>query len=151
MNFWKRINYKGIPELEMFPNSEARDEAVRQIERGMIPRTLKDLAGFAFAVFIALVPPYLVVALTLRTLTPNLPHRSTIEFGITLVLYTIIVSFLVRNDFPKALRRRLLAAGVPVCTKCGYDLRNIPPRDRCPECGRRISADIQALMQTPPP
>jgi len=32
------------------------------------------------------------------------------------------------------LRQYLNDQGIPICRKCGYDLRGLP-RDRCPECG----------------
>ncbi len=41
--------------------------------------------------------------------------------------------FVVRGSLSPHVRRELNARGIPVCMKCGYDLR--ASEDRCPECG----------------
>ena len=39
-----------------------------------------------------------------------------------------------RRSLRKFLRRRLTERGIPICLKCGYDLRGLT-EPRCPECG----------------
>ena len=33
-----------------------------------------------------------------------------------------------------------MAAMIPLCSKCGYELRGLPPRGVCPECGQKYDA-----------
>lgn len=39
-----------------------------------------------------------------------------------------------RRRFTRYLRQQLVARGIPICLKCGYDLRG-QTEPRCPECG----------------
>ena len=43
-----------------------------------------------------------------------------------------------RNVLRRALRKQLMARGIPVCPKCGYDMRGCSG-SRCPECGADYS------------
>ena len=39
-----------------------------------------------------------------------------------------------RQRFRHSLRKQLVEDGIPICIKCGYDLR--ASKGRCPECGK---------------
>ncbi|MDZ4755646.1 MAG: hypothetical protein SGJ11_14255 [Phycisphaerae bacterium] len=50
------------------------------------------------------------------------------------------MSFAIRREMPKSLRRKLNELGVPVCMRCGYDLRGARPDVTCcTECGAALS------------
>jgi hypothetical protein len=51
--------------------------------------------------------------------------------------------FLLYRPYVKFLREYLQAQGVPVCLKCGYDLRG-QVEARCPECGTAFDARLLA-------
>ena len=38
------------------------------------------------------------------------------------------------NPMRKHLREQLIARGVPICLRCGYDVKGLA-KPRCPECG----------------
>jgi uncharacterized paraquat-inducible protein A len=62
------------------------------------------------------------------------------------LIATVVLSFLLgagggvgyqylwRAPIQAAVREQLVAQGIPVCVKCGYDLRG-QTEPRCPECG----------------
>ena len=54
--------------------------------------------------------------------------------GITGGTGVLFLQWVWRHRFRRLLRKRLIATGVPICIKCGYDLRG-QTEPRCPECG----------------
>ena len=46
-----------------------------------------------------------------------------------------------RQRFRHSLRKQLVEDGIPICIKCGYDLRG--SKDICPECGEGIERVMQ--------
>ncbi|MFO0838851.1 MAG: hypothetical protein U1D55_10015 [Phycisphaerae bacterium] len=51
---------------------------------------------------------------------------------------------LVREPLRRVLREHLIARGVPICIRCGYDLRG-QVGARCPECGERLTLLVAKL------
>ena len=51
-----------------------------------------------------------------------------------ILLFLYWVPFLMRGPLRKHLRETLVANGIAVCLRCGYDLRSLDD-PRCPECG----------------
>ena len=60
-------------------------------------------------------------------------------FSLVILLVWTYVTFVLvaRRTIQHTLRQRLIERGVPICLKCGYDIRE--SQDRCPECGGGIS------------
>jgi hypothetical protein len=145
---------KGLPEWQMFPDEQARQEAAKDIERGMMPRSIRGVLGFLIAVALFLGGPMVVAWLLTQWLLPTLGFslgvwHDRLMWGMTIVGYVIVVYVAIRRDMPRALRKKLIECGVPVCLACGYDLRGLPrDRTQCPECGRQFSAPVQRLLQT---
>ncbi len=54
--------------------------------------------------------------------------------GITGGSGVVVLQWFWRHEFRTLLRKRLISSGVPICLKCGYDLRG-QIESRCPECG----------------
>jgi hypothetical protein len=150
---WARKPYvQGLPEWAMFPDEETRRRAIVEIERGMMPRSLKSVLQFLLAVALFLAVPAVVsFLLTHIALPPMGQWNDRIMWGMILVGYTILVYLAIRKDMPRELRKRLLECGVPVCLGCGYDLRGQPSSStRCPECGRTFEAKTMTLIQKGP-
>lgn len=145
---------KGLPEWNLFPDDESRRRAAKEIERGMTPRTLKGLLQFLISVAIFLGGPMIVAWLITKWALPSMGFslgvwRDRLFYGLTLIGYVIMVYAMIRRDMPRALRKKLIDCGVPVCLACGYDLRGLPPdRTCCPECGRRFGVEIERILQS---
>jgi len=144
---------KGLSELEMFPDDASRQRALGEIEKGFMPRSLREWGQFLLAVVVFLTGPAIVGYLIAHIALPRLgPWNARIFLGVMLLGYAIIVYLAIRRDMPKALRNSLLDLGIPVCVACGYDLRNLPRATvRCPECGRKLDGRaVRALAGAEP-
>jgi hypothetical protein len=65
------------------------------------------------------------------------PRKVAVNLGSALLLFTFAygVPFVWRRRIRQSLREQLRLLGIPVCDKCGYDLRGSIEAARCPECG----------------
>lgn len=146
-----RVSYAGnLPEWEMFPTEADRKQALDEIGRSMTPRSIGSLFWFLLIVC-AVIFPCLWLAGVLFDLIHQrwpLPHLGLWKLGLGTLMYIGVITLLIRRDMPKTLRKKLLRCGVPVCLKCGYDLRghSLDRSDRCPECGRAFSGRVQHLL-----
>lgn len=148
---WSRAPLvRDIPELELVTDEALRNRILAQIERDMTRRSWKSLGQFLVAVVLFLIIPIGLGSLVSRVLMPpNGPWNNRVFLAIVLVTYTIIVYWALRRDMPKALRTKLNANGIPVCMRCGHDLRGgADDRTVCPECGTRLSnVEVEALAK----
>jgi predicted Zn-ribbon and HTH transcriptional regulator len=79
----------------------------------------------------------------LTTHTPWWIAKPTI--ALVYVLVILAMPLLWSRLMTPAIRRELLTLGIPVCQKCGYDLRGAESRV-CPECGTDVSPAVQNLI-----
>ena len=66
-----------------------------------------------------------------------LPIATLIAVGAPVGCFTLLYIWLLRTRVRKSLRRLLLEDGIPICLKCGYDIRGLST-PRCPECGEEF-------------
>jgi len=101
-------------------------------------------------VWFAGIPVYITLGRWARNaITPHLwflPARLVywLEVPIGLLFWLSLIALtirLARRRIERHLRTGLLAAGVPVCMHCGYDLRG-QTEARCPECGRAFDPHL---------
>ena len=124
-------------ELRRFPSVAEADAAVTewQSRQMLIPGFWLALAAFALVVggvsYVVLktVKPWL--QLSERAFQMLYAVAVVPIFGAFVVIGT---RWICRRRFKRFLRERLAAMGVPICIKCGYDLRG-QEDPRCPECG----------------
>lgn len=123
---------KRYPELRRFAS---RDEAARVVldwkKRLMkTPRFWLGLIGYtlgvgaAVAAILILIRPWVHV--------PGSVYGGFIG-GLTGGSGMGVLTWLWRGRFRRYLRQQLVSRGIPICLKCGYDLR--ASKKRCPECG----------------
>ena len=132
----------------MFPDEESRRSAIAAIERGMMPRSIKDVLFFIAVVIVFFFVPWLVADFLASLLPPMGAWNKRLTWALAILGYTVLVYLAIRRDMPKALRGQLIKAGVPICVKCGYDLRGLPAdRVKCPECGRAFDEEVVQLIR----
>jgi hypothetical protein len=128
-SFWLRL----YPELRLFESREQIREADRAWagrSRRLGKRLLIEL------VILVLAAAALGVVLTITLLNVGAPTwLAPLVNGVVVLLLSVSVLALVAyRPYTRFLRRYLNERGVPVCMRCGYDLRAII-EPRCPECG----------------
>lgn len=124
---WHNLWIRAFPELALFETANERRNAFVDARR--LPPSSR---GFRFLMtnvigFVALVVP--------MYLLPSGARR--LRFALSLLLFVVGVMLLrlyFRNEIRMSLRQRLALEGVPICAKCGYELRGLT-QPRCPECG----------------
>ena len=123
---------KQYPELQRFESQSDAKAAMHAWRKRMLkmPRFWLGLLGYTLGVG-ALVLVTLVSLRPWLKLTPSM--FGGIVGGVTGGSGTVVLTWFWRHRCRRFLRRQLLASGIPICLKCGYDLRG--SKDICPECG----------------
>lgn len=143
---------RGLPELNYFDSEEDRQRALQAIgsEAGNIRS-----GGFWLAILL-LVSSAVAARFVAAWLLSYVHWHHEVE-DLLRALSMILVAFFVLRRLHRwgaagDLRRKLLAAGIPICLKCGYLLRGLPLEpSRCPECGTPFNEEAKALLHSPRP
>src|SRR5262245_42911728 len=117
--------FTGMRELDYFETDEKRELAVKQVERE-VERSSWDFWSLIIEVSFAAFATTLSVALLSHFL--QLPRN--LERGVSYLAVGVVAFLLVRRSrrrkYPHLLRQKLVEQGVPMCLKCGYNLRGQP-------------------------
>ena len=128
---------KQYPELQRFASQPDAKAAMHAWRKRMLkmPRFWFGLLGYTLGVG-ALVLATLISLRPWLKLPPSM--FGGIVGGVTGGSGTVVLTWFWRHRCRRFLRQQLLASGIPICLKCGYDLR--ASKDRCPECGEEFEA-----------
>lgn len=142
-----------LDEMKMFPDDASRRRAVEKHLK-ITNRPINLIFGSVYLIA-ACALSYYLLRLACRTLLPGgTPRfvRPVIVIAGTIAVYYGLLRLLHTWGTARDLRKLLIKEGIPVCLKCGYDLRGLgPAAGSCPECGRKIPATTRALLNTKPP
>lgn len=143
-----------LPEVEYFESDELRREAFRKIgdEAGS-----RDPWGLVWGILICAAAALLaMLAVRWGLMSVGLPSevkRWGLEFGPSVAAigaFLVVIRWLHRRGFRRALRQKLVEQSVPVCLDCGYLLRGLPIEvQACPECGSAIDATVRQILSSP--
>ncbi len=124
---------KQYPELQHFPSQAEAKEAMHAWNKRMrkLPRFWFGLLGYTIGVGF-------LIAMILFSIRPWFTVSARMFVGIvggfTGGSGMVVLTWFWRHRCQRFLRQQLIASGIPICLKCGYDLRG-QTEPRCPECG----------------
>ena len=129
------------PELARFADNARRKAAMRHATREVI-RSRRFWLFILVAVLVAV-----AIAVSVGVLVKASP---AVRGGLQgLIVGTLVGGwvFVCRANLRASLRRQLVEQGVPICLRCGYDLRGqLEPR--CPECGTPCDPELLPLLKS---
>jgi len=134
-----------FPELQLFYTLAARNQAMDRAQK-----TLSRTLGYGL-VMLAWFVCIEAVMLTVQAFTAPL-WAACVGFTVAISAPVSTGFWLFRRRIQRSLRRQLIDRGVPVCLKCGYQLRGLMD-PRCPECGEAFDERLLELCRpddTPP-
>ncbi len=141
---WDSIVRRLVPDLRCLPDDAER----RRVFRAAVWESRR---GYGFACLIAT----LIILTGFSMILPGggISHFAWlpgwIETSVVGVIILLVTCYPMWRryaaDVRLAIRRRLMELGVPICTRCGYDLRGHSAEVQCPECGEAVATTIAGL------
>ena len=129
-----------FPEFALFESAQERRKMVRQFDKAI----LTSARMWFSLVLVSTVVALLLISSGLHAwLSSLLPPwaRNAVVLLLSSALLLGIFNRLYRKPFQRFLREQLIAKGVPICLRCGYDLRG-QVEARCPECGKAFDSGL---------
>ena len=133
------------PELEYFPSREEARCVVHDWKKRLIRMPRFWLSLVLYTVAVGGTTFALLLSVRRWVHIPASMYGGIVG-GITGGSGFVVVNWIWRHKLRRYLREQLMARGIPVCLKCGYDLRgqSVP---RCPECGTPYDAELIAASR----
>ncbi|MCA9245197.1 MAG: hypothetical protein KDA32_14665 [Phycisphaerales bacterium] len=121
-----------IPELDLVDDEAERKALVKHALRRLHARPTLWLRMIVF--FVLIIGFAVVMSITLRRWLPDPAFVGGVLGGVGGGGVMWLVGWTLREEARRIIREQLRARGVPICIRCGYDLRG-SPTPKCPECG----------------
>ncbi|MHC4797878.1 MAG: hypothetical protein ACYTF1_14640 [Planctomycetota bacterium] len=138
---WK-LRSRIVPEYALFNNDKERDRVSEQFRSSSKFAQIIWIWSFLYVVCLAgyyLLPEHWPFKL--------ISERFHLFLnGMGLFLFVAII-FINAKSPQKFLRQELCKRGIPICIKCGYDLRG-QTEPRCPECGQEFDEKLLTNSDT---
>jgi hypothetical protein len=123
-----------LPELGLFDDDTERRNAFRRATRGL-PLTIRSVG--LVVLLLSAVGAVLCIILALLGIPDRVQRWVVVPlagvWGAPAIVYGL--AYMWRRRIRQSLRQQLRLLGIPLCEKCGYDLRGSIESARCPECG----------------
>ena len=123
----KKLYGRWFPELSRFESEKAQRRALSVATRHM------GLRGILWAALFLLC--FWSLGLVARFLGIPDWARDYVGSAVGGLSFSLGFVWICRRDLQRSLRKQLLERGVPICVRCGYDLRG-QTAPRCLECGK---------------
>lgn len=130
-----------FPELLLFPESSSAERALSEARGNVIAIVSRVLAILILS----------GILISGRHWPIALPRGTEyVVGGVGFLLFGVawlfVPDWLANRSIRSALRTELIRIGVPVCLRCGYDLRG-QAEPRCPECGTPFDPKLLSVQR----
>lgn len=139
--------FSGIPEADYFPSDEQRDVALAQVVKE-VGNWRKNFYRVILLFVLVNIAAHLLLWYVSRFVAIPSSIRTALPGGLIGGSFVFILNQIHRRKYPLLLRKKLIEQGVPMCLKCGYNLRGQPTYStRCPECGTAINDESKKILR----
>lgn len=133
---------KFFPELDYLDSKKARRAVYRKALRRIFKSPRFWLIGVLYLTILPSV--FLTLLYVVRRWTSiSIPPAAFggMVGGIIGGTFMSAIQYVFRYPIRRCMREQLVERGVPICVKCGYDLRG-QTEPRCPECGESFDPEL---------
>ncbi len=131
---------KRYPELQRFDSPEDAGQVLYAWQRRQM-KTLGFWVGlFGFTAGVGISTAVILIAVQPWIHLPGSMFAGVVS-GVTAGAGVPGLAWFWRHRLRRFLRLQLVKRGIPICLKCGYDLRG-QTEPRCPECGTPFDAKL---------
>lgn len=141
------LSLAGLPELDYFESDEKREAALAQIAKEAGRPTTRGYWSAIVLLGAGAISTMLLASWLLEFVSWPREIEKAVRLGLVILVTLIMIRRFHRQGFPAMLRQKLIEQGVPMCLKCGYNLRGQPADStRCPECGTAINEASRRIL-----
>ena len=128
----RRVRLLLFPELGRFESTNQQRDAWNRAELAVMRRYW----------IVGILATVAIFWLLVGDVTDRLPNSIGVVIRASLIVLSALIwtvlALAFRKTVQRSLREQLADHGIPICIKCGYDLRG--SKERCPECGEAFES-----------